>query len=163
MGLGTILDLVDRGWLYNVCEMLTSLCIVTLPFHAAKQVLGHFQSLFIESMDANAIVHDLVHNGIIGNCDLTNMTKQQNQMLHVCLLQTCDEDALMKVCEIVIERDNPTMKSLGEDMKSLLKSKCCVQVFIHVHCMLSVYLTRHWSNMESTALLDIWEDEQTQA
>ena len=162
MGLGTILDLVDRGWLYNSYEMLTSLCIVTLPFHAAKQVLGHFQSRFIQSMDANAIVHELVHERIIGNHDLTDMTRQQNQMLQACLLRACDEDALMKVCKIVIERGNPAMKSLSEDMKSMLKGKYCVQVFMHAHCMLSVCLTRHWSNMESTALLDIWEDEQTQ-
>ena len=28
------LDLVGRGWSYNVCEMSTNLCIVTLPFHS---------------------------------------------------------------------------------------------------------------------------------
>ena len=139
------LDLMGRGWFYNVCEMLTSLCIVTLPFHSAKQVLGHFRSRFIESMDGNAIVHELVHKGIIGNRDLTIITRrpdarQQNQMLYVCLLQTCDEEALVKVCELVIERGNPTMKALGEDIKSLLEGKCCVQMFIHAHCMLSVYL-----------------------
>ena len=144
------LDLVGRGWSYNVCEMLTSLCIVTLPFHAAKQVLGHFRRRFIDSMDANAIVHELVPKGIIGNRDLTNMTRQQNQMLHACLLQTCNEEALMKVCEIVIKRDNPTMKSLGEGMKSMLKGKCCVQVFIHVHCVLSVCLT------QSLVLISLW-------
>ena len=140
---------MGRGWFYNVCEILTSLCIVTLPFHAAKQVLGHFRSQFIQSMDANAIVHDLVHKGIIANRDLTTITRkpdarQQNQYLHACLLRTCDEEALMKVCEMVVELDNPTMKALGEDMKSLLMGKCCVQVFIHVHCMLSVYLTPPW-------------------
>ena len=102
-------------------------------------------------MDANAIAHELVHERIIGNCDLTNMTRQQNQMLHACLLQTCDEEALMKVCEIVIKRGNPTMKSLGEDMKKrMLEGKCCVQVFIHVHCMLSVYLT------QSLVLISLW-------
>ena len=149
------LDLVGRGWSYNVCEMLTSLCIVTLPFHAAKQVLGHFRSRFTESMDANAIVHDLVYKGIIGNRDLTTITRkpdarQQNQYLHACLLQTCDEDSLVKVCEMVVERGNPTMKALGEDMKSMLKGKCCVQVFIHAHCMLSVYLT------QSLVFVSLW-------
>ena len=135
--------------------MLTSLCIVTLPFHAAKEVLGHFRSRFIESMDANAIVHDLVHKGIVGNRDLTIITRkadatQQNQMLYVCLLQMCDEEALVKVCEMVVERGNLAMKSLGEDMKSMLESKCCVQVFIHAHCMLSVDLT------QSLVLISLW-------
>ena len=146
---------MGRGWSYNLCEMSTSLCIVTLPFHAAKQVLGHFQSSFIESMDANAIVHELVHESIIGNRDLTIITRkpdarQQNQMLYVCLLQMCDEEALVKVCEIVIEQGNPTMKALGEDMKSMLESRCCVQVFIHAHCMLSVYL------IQSLVLISLW-------
>ena len=77
-------------------------------------------------MDANAIVHEFVHKGIIGNHDLTIITRQQNQILHVCLLHTCDEKALMKVCEIVVERGNPPMKALGEDMKSMLEGKCCV-------------------------------------
>ena len=103
---------------------------MTLPFHAAKQVLGHFRSRFIDSVDTNAIVHELVHKGIIGNDDLTIITRQQNQKLHACLLQTCDEEALMKVCKIVVERGNPPMKALGEDMKSMLEGKCCVQVFI---------------------------------
>ena len=124
-----------------------SLCVVTLPFHAAKQVLGHFQRRFIDSLDANAIVHELVQEGIIGNRDLTTITRnpdarQQSQCLHACLLQMCDEDALMKVCEIVIKQGNPTMKALGEEMKSMLEGKCCVQVFIHAHCMFNVYLTQ---------------------
>ena len=149
------LDLVGTGRFYNVCEMSTSLCIVTLSFHAAKQVLGHFQSQFIQSMDANAIVHDLVHKGIIGNHDLTIITRkpdarQQNQYLHACLLRTCDEEALVKVCDIVVEQVNPRMKALGEDMKSMLEGKCCVQVFIHAHCMLSVYLT------QSLVLISLW-------
>ena len=94
-------------------------------------------------MDASAIVPELKRQGIIDDGGLETIAKTTEENLHLCFLRTCDEDALMKVCEIVIKRDNPTMKALGEGMKSMLKGKCCVQVFIHVHCMLSGYLTRH--------------------
>ena len=80
-------------------------------------------------MDANAIVHDLKHQGIIGDGDVTTITRnpdarQQNQYLHACLLKKCTEDALRKVCEIIIAvQGNPAMKALGEDMKSMLMGK----------------------------------------
>ena len=107
-------------------------------------------------MDANAIVHDLKHQDIIGDGDLTTITRnpdarQQNQYLHACLLKKCTEDALRKMCGIIIDvQGNPRMKALGEDMKSMLEGKCCVQVFIHAHCMLSVYLT------QSLVLISLW-------
>ena len=118
------------------------------PLCTAQQVLNHFRNQFIDYMDANAIVHDLKHEDIIGDGDLTTITRtpdarQQNQHLHACLLKKCTEDALRKMCGIIIDvQGNPRMKALGEDMKSMLEGKCCVQVFIHAHCMLSVYLTQ---------------------
>ena len=82
-------------------------------------------------MDANAIVHELVHQSIIANGDLTTImrtpdARQQNEILHACLLKTCDEEALMKVCEIIVRQGYPTMRALGKDMKSMLQGKCCV-------------------------------------
>ena len=95
------------------------------PFHAAQQVLGQFRSRFIDYMDAEAVVHELVHHRIITKGHLTTImrtpdTTQQNQYLHECLLRTCDEEALMAVCGIIIERGYPTMRTLGQDMKSKL-------------------------------------------
>ena len=94
-------------------------------------------------MDANAIAHELVHQSIIANGDLTTImrtpdARQQNEILHACLLKTCDEEALMKVCEIIVGRGYPTMRALGKDMKSMLQGKCCVCVFICAHSMLSM-------------------------
>ena len=107
-------------------------------------------------MDAHAIVHDLKLQDIIGDGDLTTITRnpdprQQNQMLHVCLLKKCTEDALRKMCGIIIAvQGNPRMKALGEEMKSMLEGKCCVQVFMHTHCMLSGYL------IQSLVLISLW-------
>lgn len=92
-------------------------------------------------MDANAIVHSLVYERIIANSDLTNITsnpdlRQRNEILHACLLRTCNEKALMKVCEIIVEQGYPTMKELGENMKSMLEGRCYVHVFInHSACI----------------------------
>ena len=111
---------------WPVCELWL------FPFHAAQQVLGHFRGKFIDTVDANAIVHELVHQGIIGDGDSKSIMKntdapQQNQYLHACLLRTCDEEALMSVCEIIIAvKGNPKMRGLGKEMKSMLEGKWCV-------------------------------------
>ena len=89
-------------------------------------------------MDAIAIVYDLKHEGIIDGGDLTNITKtpgerEQNAILHDCLLQKCTEEALMKACKIIVDRDHPRMKQLGELMKSKLDG-----VWVIVHACTSV-------------------------
>ena len=104
---------------WPVCELWLFL------FHAAQQVLDHFRSRFIDCMNANAVAHELVYQRIIMNGDLTTImrtpdTTQQNEYLHACLLRTCDEEALMSVCGIIVERGYPTMRTLGQDMKSKL-------------------------------------------
>ena len=102
-----------------------------VPICAAQQVLGHFRGKFIDTVDADAIVHELVHQDIIANGDLTSIMRnpdapQKNQYLHACLLRTCNEEALMSVCEIIIAvRGNPRMKGLGKEMKGMLGGKCC--------------------------------------
>ena len=111
---------------WPVCELWL------FPFHAAQQVLSHFRSWFIDAVDANAIVHELVHQDIIMNGDSTTIMRnpdagQQNQYLHACLLQKCDEEALKDVCEIIIAvKGNRRMRGLGKEMKSLLEGKWCV-------------------------------------
>ena len=112
-----------RCWLVCTSQLV--------PFCAAQQVLGHFRGKFIDTVDADAIVFELVHQGIISNGDSKSIMRntdgpQQNQYLHACLLQKCDEEALMSVCEIIIAvRGNPRMKGLGKEMKSMLGGKWC--------------------------------------
>ena len=102
------------------------------PVCAAKQVLDHFRDRFIDTVDANAIVHELKHQKIIYDGDwntiMTNRDRtQQNQYLHGRLLQTCDQNALGKVCKIIIDvQGNPRMNGLGNEMKDMLGGKCCV-------------------------------------
>ena len=102
------------------------------PVSAAEQVLGNFRTLFINSVDANAIVYELKNKDIIDDGDLTTITrtpgaKEKNEYLHEHLKNTCDEDALMEVCEVIINvKGNRKMKSFGKRMKSALEGKLCV-------------------------------------
>ena len=89
-------------------------------------------------MDAIAIVYDLKYVGIIDGGDLTNITEtsggvKQNMILHYCLLQKCTEEALIKACRIIVDRDHPRMKQLGEQMKSKLDG-----VWVITHACTSV-------------------------
>ena len=117
-------DWVEGAPIQCTC-CLTTWWVWLFFLHAAQQVLKHFRSQFIDIVDANAIVYDLKHEGIIDGGDLTNITKTsgergQNAILHDCLLQKCTEEALMKACKIIVARDHPRMKQLGELMKSKL-------------------------------------------
>ena len=101
------------------------------PVSAARQVLGDFRTRFINTVDADAIVYELKNKEIIDDGNLATITStpgstQKNQKLHYYLLRKCDEDALMKVCEVMVAvKGNPKMKRLGEEMKSALESKLC--------------------------------------
>ena len=102
------------------------------PVSAAKQVLENFRTRFIDTVNADAIVHELKHKDIIEDGDLsliyikTPGSTQKNNLLHDCLLKQCNEKSLMVVCEVMIAvRGNPKMKSLGNDMKSALEGKLC--------------------------------------
>ena len=125
-----------RRW--PVCELWL------FPFCAAQHVLGHFRSWFIDAVDANAIVQELVYQDIIGSGDSTTIRgnpdgPQQNQYLHACLLRTCDEEALKDVCEIIIAvKGNRRIRGLGKEMKSMLEGKWCVCSYMHI-CMCLVW------------------------
>ena len=101
-----------------------------------EQVLDHFRKQFIRDVDASAIVLELEHKNIIAHGDEREISQrldrtQQNQMLHGRLRHTCTKEALMTVCEVIIAvRGNPRMKELGEDMKRMLESKCCVFIYV---------------------------------
>ena len=60
-------------------EGLSDLCIylyktLLFLFHEAIQVLDHFREQFIEEMDANSVVHDLLHYKITSDGDYQDIT-----------------------------------------------------------------------------------------
>ena len=129
----------DKVCCWVVCALqLFRLC-------AARQVLERFRSLFIDTVDANAIVHDLKHEGIINDGDLTTITRipgstEQNKNLHERLLKTCDKRTLRRVCDMMINvKGNAKMRRLGEEMKNMLEGKCCVLVRTSCYTFSMVY------------------------
>ena len=82
-------------------------------------------------------MYELTHRKIISDGDLTEIKRnsdaqQQNEILHRCLKRSCDEEALMEVCGMMIDVDgNRKMNALGQKMKCKLEGKKIVQ---HVVC-----------------------------
>ena len=84
-------------------------------------------------MDADEIIFDLEHQNIISNGDLTRIRKidsrrQKNQDLHKCLKNKCTKEALVRVCNILVDyKGNLRMNALGLEMKQRLdQGRCCV-------------------------------------
>ena len=102
------------------------------PFYAAKQVLSDFRDQFIADVDANTVVWELLHKDIIPRgvqerILKTDEPKQQNEILHDWLQRTCTKEALMEVCDIIVEvRGHPRMRELGEAIKRRLHTGKCV-------------------------------------
>ena len=92
----------------------------------AEQVLDEFREQFIDVMDANAVVLDLLHYNIIDRGDEKRLSKtydpqQQNQFLHVILKQKCTVEALKTACDLIITvKGNPKMRALGNNMREKL-------------------------------------------
>ena len=110
------------------------------PVSAAKQVLENFCPQFIDCVDADAIVHELKYEDIIKSGDLTTIhvhttdSKEKNRILHERLVDVCNEEEMIKVCEIMMDADgNPKMRKLGMEMKSALEGRLCVCVCVCVH------------------------------
>ena len=107
-------------------------------FCAAEDVLDFFRESFIKSTDANTVLHELRHRKIVSDGDLTKITgnpdsKQQNEILHRCLKRSCDEEALMEVCDMMIAVDgNRRMNTLGRKMKCKLEGKKIVKLVVCV-------------------------------
>lgn len=82
-------------------------------------------------MEANTIIYQLRHKKIIGDGVLKTIernpdVKQQNQLLHACLRRSCDEEALMEACDMMISVDgNRRINALGREMKHELGGICC--------------------------------------
>ena len=118
-------------------------------FCAADDVMDNIRDRFITRVDANAIVHGLEHANIISGGDLIEIKKnpdarQQSEILHRCLKRSCDEEALMEVCDMMIAvRGNRKMNSLGKEMKHQLEKgifveHACVFVIQYL-CTVQVY------------------------
>ena len=98
------------------------------PFLVAPQVLDLFRDQFIDKMDAEAVIMELLHKGIIDRGDLRTITRnpnprQQNEYLHLCLKDKCTEGSFKTVCDVISSvQGNPKMKALGEAMKRSLET-----------------------------------------
>ena len=135
-------------------------------FCAAEDVLDFFRDSFIKWTDANTVLHELRHRKIISDGDLTKITgnpdaKQQNEILHRCLTRSCDEEALMEVCDMMIAVDgNRRMNALGQKMKFKLKGKkiverahvVCVCVSMKMECIILYVLMVHHIYMYSVSV-----------
>ena len=105
----------------------------SLSTYAAEQVLDDFRQRFIIDVDADAITLELEEQGIISDGDQkrirkTDDRKQKNQDLHKCLKNNCTKEALVKVCNVLIDyKSKPKMNALGQGMKQrLANGRCCV-------------------------------------
>ena len=118
---------------------VNSVCDTThrLPcsIDTVEQVLDTFRQRFIADVDADAIVYELAHQGIISDADLEELTamkgaKQKNQLLYRCLMKKNTKVSLLKVCSIMIEEEgNPKMKQFGRDLEQ--GRWCCTHVGEH--------------------------------
>ena len=110
--------------------------IMTLSFNVADQILEHFRDRFIAEMDANAVVMELQHEGIIPSdvqvtISQTKSPEQQNTFLHAGLKRTCTDDALKTACQIIrAVKGNPKMVALGNNMQRMLESGVCVRACV---------------------------------
>ena len=106
--------------------------------YTAEEVLKEFRDWFIADIDASAVVQEFLNKGIIQEgvqqtISKTDSPKQQNEILHVHLLRTCTNEALMTACSIITSvQGNPRMSDLGKDMQRRLESGVCMCTCVHV-------------------------------
>ena len=102
-----------------------------ISFGAAQDILDNFRDSFIECVDAMTVIYELRYKKIISEGDLKMIernpdTKQQNEILHARLERSCDEEALMEVCDMMIAVDgNRRMNALGREIKGELEKGIC--------------------------------------
>ena len=110
-----------RCWLVDVPRFC--------PLHAAEEVLDQFREQFINEMDAEKVVFDLLEADIIDKGDQRIITEakdttQQNKILHRCLKEKCTLDSLRSVCAIIkAVKGNPKMATLGDKMMRRLDTE----------------------------------------
>ena len=112
-------------------DVVAALCHLVSPFHAVEQVLAQFQDRFFHEVDTASIILDLVQRSIIDGGDVEAIMREndqnlKNEILYHSLRPKCTKDTLMDVCNVIVAvQDNPVMKSLGDDMKSVLERGRC--------------------------------------
>ena len=87
-------------------------------------------------MDANAVVWELLYKDIIPRgvqerISKADEPKQRNEILHDWLQRTCNKEALMEVCDIIVAvRGHPKMQNLGKAMKRILHTVKCICIVL---------------------------------
>ena len=136
-------------------EVLAVGVLWLFPFCEAQQVLDEFRDQFIQDMDSNAVVLDLLHCNVIDRGDQKTISRtedptQQNKFLHFCLKEKCTEEAFRLVCDIISEvKGNPRMSALGTTMRRRLETGNCVCACVFVRCALvgeSPFVSRPYSS-----------------
>ena len=93
------------------------------------EVLCHFRKRFIKEVDAQHIVSDLKHKGIISDAVFTAVnredgTTRRNEILYDHLEKSSTRDSLTTVCDAMISvSGHPKMNQLGQHMKNMLQGK----------------------------------------
>ena len=104
-------------------------------------MLDLFRGQFIDEIDAEKVVWDLLDADIIDKGDQRTITEakdttQQNKILHRCLKEKCTLDALRSVCAIIkAVKGNPKMAALGDKMMRRLETGVCVCVECDCVCI----------------------------
>ena len=121
--------------------------------YTAEEVLEEYRDRFIAEMDANAVVFEFLNEGIIPedvqrHISKTDDPKQQNKILHVHMVKTCTNEAMMTACGIITSvRGYPRMSALGKDMQRRLESGVCTCLCVCmcnlVHLLHTTYCTPH--------------------
>ena len=110
-------------WFFSFCE--------------AQQVLDEFQDEFIQQMDSNAVVLDLLHHNIINRGELKKIARTedpigQNKLLHLYLKENCTKDDFYLVCDIISEvKGIPKLSALGTAMRRRLETGNSVCACVH--------------------------------
>ena len=114
------------------------------PLCAVDEVLCYFRNRFIKEVDAQCIVSDLKHKGIISDAVLFAVnredgTTRQNQILYDHLKRTSTGDSLTTVCDAMISvSGHPKMNQLGQHMKNMLQGKWVFACTLHSHTLIGM-------------------------
>ena len=107
----------------------------------AEEILNEYRDRFILEMDASSVALDLFHHSIIPDGVLESIAnahgqRHRNSILHMHLLRTCTNEALMTACGVITSvHGNPKMSALGKDMQRRLESGVCVLCLLCVVCV----------------------------
>ena len=93
--------------------------------------MSHFRDQFLDTVDVNAIVYELVRYKILSEDDVALITrtpgaKKQNILLYHSLIRSSSVSTLMTFCKVICDvHSYPKMRGLGEAMKTMLERGRC--------------------------------------